>query len=68
MRSKRNNRIFDTIIMNLEELIESYKIKIATLKGMIEAQNLIIEKERLRVKLGCYQSFLVDLERINSDK
>lgn len=54
--------------MNLEELIESYKIKIATLKGMIEAQNLIIEKERLRVKLGCYQSFLVDLERINSDK
>lgn len=47
----------------LLELWEAYKRKIVHIEGMINAERSIIEVARLKVKLGCYRAFVLDLER-----
>lgn len=52
--------------MTIKDLIESYKLKIKIVNGMIEADVSKVEKERLKQKLGIYRAFLTDLQRVDS--
>jgi hypothetical protein len=50
----------------LNDLIGNYKLKIELLKELSKAMN-ISNSYRLEVKLGCYRSFLQDLELLAKD-
>lgn len=53
----------------IETLIEDYERRLKTLKEMIEDtdQKELATLERLKVKHGCYNSFLAELKRSNPE-
>ena len=47
----------------MEQLIEDYERRLKTLRSMLLTCNDPTTAERLKVKAGCYRSFLTDLKR-----
>ena len=49
----------------MEELIEDYERKVKSINQLLGDKNNDYETtKRLKIKLGCYRSFLVDLNRV----
>ena len=51
----------------MEELINDYERKIKAINELLEQQNDIIAIKRLKIKRGCYRSFIFDLKRAMAD-
>lgn len=66
--SNANNYIISFMIIEIEDLLDSYKQKLVTVQAMIQQDSNVgstdLERSiRLRTKASCYRSIIDDIER-----